>query len=428
MEPLCEFCGAQRALVYCKSDAARLCLPCDGFVHSANALSRRHLRALICDRCVSQPAVVRCLDDRLSLCQDCDWGGPDCPGPGHRHWRHPVNCYSGCPSLPELSRMWSSVLDLPPPKAQAGGPGMVAIDENSASTCWEPGEDASSVGLSMAGTLGGLKPCAKFDPWMASSMVPEIGSMMPCGGEQQGLFHKESNVPKLGCPPFRDLGICDEDELCEGFGTGDGGFTNDNNEMFGCPQNLPRYPFQEAGSNGFLTEKNSSVADSNGHIDLAVKVSSSVQHDCMTLQSSQIVGPAGALQALNSNPDQLLLNLHGNINDSLYFPSGNVCPNISLSLSNLTGESSAADYQDCGVSPMFLTGESPWNSNLETGRPHARNEAKMRYNEKKKSRLFGKQIRYASRKVRADTRKRVKGRFVKAGEACDYDPVLARSN
>ena len=38
---------------------------------------------------------------------------------------------------------------------------------------------------------------------------------------------------------------------------------------------------------------------------------------------------------------------------------------------------------------------------------------------------FSKQIRYASRKARADTRKRVKGRFVKAGEAYDYDPLLS---
>lgn len=119
-----------------------------------------------------------------------------------------------------------------------------------------------------------------------------------------------------------------------------------------------------------------------------LQVSSSVQHDFMTLQSSHMVGPAGAVQTLNSNSDQLLLSLNGNRNVSLYFPSGNVCPNISLSLSNLTGESSAADYQDCGVSPVFLTGESPWDSNLETGRPQARNEAKMRYNEKKKSRLY----------------------------------------
>ena len=42
--------------------------------------------------------------------------------------------------------------------------------------------------------------------------------------------------------------------------------------------------------------------------------------------------------------------------------------------------------------------------------------------------LFGryeKTIRYASRKSRADVRKRVKGRFVKAGEAYDYDPLGA---
>lgn len=36
---------------------------------------------------------------------------------------------------------------------------------------------------------------------------------------------------------------------------------------------------------------------------------------------------------------------------------------------------------------------------------------------------YEKTIRYESRKVRADIRKRVKGRFVKAGEAFDYDPL-----
>ncbi|CAN6202874.1 unnamed protein product [Urochloa humidicola] len=43
-----------------------------------------------------------------------------------------------------------------------------------------------------------------------------------------------------------------------------------------------------------------------------------------------------------------------------------------------------------------------------------RERAKLRYNEKKKNRSFCKQIMYASRKARADTRKRVKGRFAKA--------------
>lgn len=36
---------------------------------------------------------------------------------------------------------------------------------------------------------------------------------------------------------------------------------------------------------------------------------------------------------------------------------------------------------------------------------------------------FEKRVRYASRKARADVRRRVKGRFVKPGDAYDYDPL-----
>ncbi|KAK4413574.1 Zinc finger protein CONSTANS-LIKE 15 [Sesamum alatum] len=46
-----------------------------------------------------------------------------------------------------------------------------------------------------------------------------------------------------------------------------------------------------------------------------------------------------------------------------------------------------------------------------------RGNAMQRYKEKKKTRRYDKHIRYESRKARADTRKRVKGRFVKASEA-----------
>ena len=35
---------------------------------------------------------------------------------------------------------------------------------------------------------------------------------------------------------------------------------------------------------------------------------------------------------------------------------------------------------------------------------------------------FGKQIRYESRKSTADTKRRLKGRFTKAGADYDYDP------
>ncbi|XP_042513807.1 zinc finger protein CONSTANS-LIKE 9-like [Macadamia integrifolia] len=53
----------------------------------------------------------------------------------------------------------------------------------------------------------------------------------------------------------------------------------------------------------------------------------------------------------------------------------------------------------------------------------SRDSAVMRYKAKRNNRRFEKKIRYASRKASADVRKCVKGRFVKAGDAYDYDPL-----
>lgn len=111
---MCDYCGEQRSMVYCRSDAACLCLSCDRNVHSANALSKRHSRTLLCERCNSQPAFVRCVEENLSLCQSCDWighGGSSYSGPPHK--KQTVNCYSGCPSADELSTIWSFISDIP---------------------------------------------------------------------------------------------------------------------------------------------------------------------------------------------------------------------------------------------------------------------------------------------------------------------------
>ncbi|KAG5380488.1 hypothetical protein IGI04_016383 [Brassica rapa subsp. trilocularis] len=56
------------------------------------------------------------------------------------------------------------------------------------------------------------------------------------------------------------------------------------------------------------------------------------------------------------------------------------------------------------------------------GSPRARNEAKLRYKEKKLKHIIGKKVRYASRRARAYPKKIVRGRFVKAGDNYDYDP------
>ncbi|KAG0466295.1 hypothetical protein HPP92_017875 [Vanilla planifolia] len=114
MGSLCEFCGDQSSLVYCRSDAASLCLSCDRNVHSANALSRRHSRTLLCNRCYSHPATVRCIDEGISLCHNCDWTGHGASASASGHKRQTISCYSGCPSLAELSRIWPFFLEFPP--------------------------------------------------------------------------------------------------------------------------------------------------------------------------------------------------------------------------------------------------------------------------------------------------------------------------
>ncbi|CAL9179203.1 unnamed protein product [Musa hybrid cultivar] len=420
MESSCDFCSAQRGLVYCNSDAARLCLPCDAFIHSANAISRRHHRALICDLCLARPASVRCLDDRISFCQSCELAGPEAGGcgPSHRH-RH-LSCYSGCPSPHELSAMWSSLLDLsdstllPLRKTTMTTTNQNCDSRNSLAA----GEAASTVGR--AGVLG----VTKFHPRVAIAssispiVSPESSVVLPCGSEQQGFFHNECNPPKMRFPASSNLGTCDNDELCKGFSTGIAGFHfQDGTEALGRPQNNTTSPFHDTGSDDFITDKNLS-----GHIESAlIETSPTVQHDCMTLRSPDTFQLANAGQPVNGN---------SNRSDNPILHIGNICTTFSLSLSNLTGESSADDHEDCGVSPMFLTGESTWDSNPEPGHRHLqeRNEAKMTYNEKNRSRTFGKSITYASRKVKDDTRKRMKGGFVKADETCDFDPCRAGSS
>lgn len=190
MDPLCDFCGAQRAMVYCRSDSACLCFSCDVYIHAANALSRRHRRAPVCDRCGSQAAIIRCLEDKVSLCQNCDWNG--CLGIGPGHQRETMNCYSGCPSLAELSRFWSCIFcssSLNEEDVNWPGWKIMPTNESSVNNPWEQGENSSV-------RLNGLDSSTKFGPWMSTSSEEPNANSVVCSGDQQvGL--QETNLSKV---------------------------------------------------------------------------------------------------------------------------------------------------------------------------------------------------------------------------------------
>jgi hypothetical protein len=197
MDALCDFCREQRSMVYCRSDAASLCLSCDRNVHSANALSRRHTRTLLCDRCVGQPAAVRCLEENTSLCQNCDWNGHGAASSAAGHKRQTINCYSGCPSSAELSRIWSFSMDIPTVAAEPNceeGINMMSINDNDVNNhCGAP-EDGRLLDIASTALMSDLPTGDKFKPLIGSSSGDGM-NLLPLNSDQPA--EPVSTTPKV---------------------------------------------------------------------------------------------------------------------------------------------------------------------------------------------------------------------------------------
>ncbi|XP_019465187.1 PREDICTED: putative zinc finger protein CONSTANS-LIKE 11 isoform X2 [Lupinus angustifolius] len=430
MEPLCEFCVVVRAVVYCKSDSARLCLNCDVSVHGANALSYRHSRSVLCNKCNSQSAIVYCMDEKVSLCQGCDWNHKGCSLLGHR--RQALECYSGCPSLTELPSFLSFVIDA---ISSCGGgldhgweslsTTLSSKNDTCTSKSFEQEQPNNDDGIDtfdlVSGKLNEIEECVKPEPWVEQpTTIPQQNpNHAPYTMDQTIFCPQDSNLPELQeCPNLKGLGISDDDDLnIDNFKLN----FEKRDEIFDCSQVATRYHLDKGEIDCSLMWKK--ISESKYLIESAMEASSSFQQDCVAFQSSRDDSPASMMQGISNNAICEPMPPNGNENINLGFHHGQVHSSMPLSLPNITGESSTTDFQDCGLPPGFMTGEPPpWESILEASTPQAREKAKLRYFEKKKTRRFGKQIRYESRKARADTRKRVKGRFVKAGEEFDYDP------
>ncbi|CAL9046771.1 zinc finger protein CONSTANS-LIKE 9-like [Musa acuminata AAA Group] len=419
MSHLCDFCGEQRSIVYCRSDAASLCLSCDRNVHSANALSQRHSRTLLCDRCSAQPAVIRCTEESVSLCQNCDWNGHAGSAVSSGHKRETINCYIGCPSAAEFSRIWSFFQELPQIAESdcEQGLGLMTINESNVSNCWASPEN-STLDVSGAGKMEEPEAVDKSNALIGSSSGSAM-CPMPCTADlTAGAV--DLTTPKLSCPGTKDFEFC-KDDIYEDLNVDDVDLTFQNyEELFGVSHNQTGHLFDDDEIDIFFDTRATYAGNSNCQGELVGEASSAGQVKPMQATCSNAVSADSVMSKPVKNADS-----------SQFFPARQACFSLSLSFSGLTGESSAGDYQDCGVSSVLLMGEPPVfeagleNSSLPRG---SRVSAVMRYKEKKKARKFEKKIRYASRKAMADVRRRVKGRFVKAGEAYDYDPLAqARS-
>ncbi|KAG2713878.1 hypothetical protein I3843_04G186800 [Carya illinoinensis] len=264
---LCDFCGDHKSMVYCRSDAACLCLSCDRSVHSANALSKRHSRTLLCERCNSQPALVRYAQEMISLCQNCDWIGHGTSTSTSTHKRQKINCYSGCPSAAELSSIWSFVLDSPSVGESTCEQelGLMSIMENNAKTALGHSENNMSQNISSSVELNAVHSLKKCNVWVGSSQ-PHILDQ-PAGSSNALL-------PKLCCPSIKkDPGLCQEDDLYEDFKMDEVDLNSENyEELFGVALSHSEELLENGGIGSLFGTKDMSATDSSCQGAVAAEV------------------------------------------------------------------------------------------------------------------------------------------------------------
>ncbi|XP_074561077.1 zinc finger protein CONSTANS-LIKE 14-like isoform X2 [Curcuma longa] len=435
----CEYCSEAVAVLFCRADSARLCVACDRLVHVANALSQKHVRSLICDNCGARPAGSWCAADGIALCVDCDWdsrgGGGDGGGAAsHLHSVVQIEGFSGCPSAVELAALWGFDVAAKhpvrsPPRPLNPPPDQLLFDWSSLDPV--PGADLEfkdlyvprapkfqGVGVkrqrnshNMHQLQQQLIEIARTD--LAAAAAGGLSPSSPCRTAASSFQDHHESQPM----PFTSLLMLAPSEL------------KGKDLLWDCEP--PDHPVQsqiwDFNLGRSRDQKESSALElaygTNNEGFMIKSFDDLLEENAFTMK---ILDDIGDPSCPSSNDDFLSSNAHhiqshNNIaakwnQNSIY--SAAKGPESAVNMSALMITSS----QDHGGTKQASFGELPFRINMikETEKLDSellaqnRGNAVIRYREKKKTRRYDKQIRYESRKVRADTRKRVKGRFVKS--------------
>ncbi|GFZ00262.1 B-box zinc finger family protein [Actinidia rufa] len=547
MEKVCQFCVALRPVVYCKADAAQLCLSCDAKVHSANALSNRHPRTLLCEACRYRAAYVRCSDHRMFMCRGCDNNLHDHTS---RHRKRVIRSYMGCPSAKDFAVLWgfqlkelenstlqdrfvstssvsvvtgsenSDILGQSKSCSYIGGPPLASQVSNRTSffeAVTSPVGNMTSIraepdfgprsqqtevfnegkqlpntyivlqqildlerlqlteGVKNSSLIRGKQQIDKspfnYDKtWELDNNLDE-SSQHPLGlgaDPRQELKEEHSNSsflplehltssPTIGntmpgepfwqckSPPrnfqlwsqnMQDLGICEELACIDDFNIPEVDLTFQNfEELFGCDQDLTRAlpddkdmrcssVGKDTSLNGLITAVQKKLRFALmlpfalSIIQVSELLEASFQHGCFDAikeeeasVASSVYTNQSAYQDKDIVPSDQASHCFGNKDFSRPIqPSYSA---LSLPLSRFSAETNTTDFMD-----------SCFSTDLKNPELEAKENAMMRYKDKKKVRRYDKQIRYASQKARADTRKRVKGRFVKVEGSTGHRPAI----
>ncbi|CAN6312769.1 unnamed protein product [Urochloa humidicola] len=361
----CDYCGGAAAAVYCRADAARLCLPCDRHVHGANGVCSRHARAPLCADCRATAAVFRRAASAAFLCSNCDFGrhrdGGGGGGEPALHDRCAVQPYSGCPPAIELA----AILGVPlfdKPAAEDGG-------------WWNIWEEPQV--LSLEDLIVPTTPCHGFQPLLT-----------PSSPKNRSISADE----KMNEEILRQLG-----ELAESDGGVQTAAGHEEAEQAG--DQLPSW----APPPQYTTGHGNSGAE-NSH-EVATMPTPGYENGNWNNGDYQVLSDACKVelaydQAPVSSAEPCL---------SSFVPMSEICP----SMSNASSMEENHQTNPGLGTPMQAF---PKRTGFDVVPCPDRGSVISRYKEKRKTRRFDRQVRYESRKVRADGRLRIKGRFAKANQ------------
>ncbi|KAD6120175.1 hypothetical protein E3N88_11446 [Mikania micrantha] len=358
---LCDFCNQSTAILYCRADTAKLCLSCDREVHSTNPLFTKHTRSLLCDCCDSSPASIFCSTDGVVHCQNCDWETHKTTSnlSPATHDRRPIEGFTGCPSVTDLLSIFG-------------------FEDLSKKGLFVGGEEGS-------GSLGSGDGFPDYLVWETPSFVSLDDLIVSSGSDHS---YQAMGVPPLPKNRNAALGTYKDELLYQlrQLAKSEPNVDDVQEMIKPISEFPPSEDFQLRGRRlGFehKFEENVNAYETN---TFQWCPNSSCEAGDQGFYSDHLVGD--------------------NANEICIVPDEKITMIHNSSHTNANHEDQS--HHNFAENTQVVHGVGVREINSQE-----RETAITRYKEKKKSRRYDKHIRYESRKVRAESRTRIRGRFAK---------------
>ncbi|CAM0873183.1 unnamed protein product [Alopecurus aequalis] len=358
-ELACDYCSGARAVVYCRADSARLCLPCDRLVHAANAVCSRHARAPLCAACRATGAVFRHAAAGF-LCSNCDFSrNRDGDRSPLNNDRCTVQAYTGRPTAHELAVLLG-VPDFEKPAAARADEGWWDI--------WDEPQVFSLEDLIVPTTS-----CHGFQPLVTPSSPkssPDENTNEEVIRQLQELAEADAGGAQIAPREEADQAAHQLPSWTPSpYVAANGNFGTDNSYEV---TTMPTPGYENGGWNN------------NGY---------QVLNDACKTEYENEQAPVSSAEACPSSFVQM----------------SELCPSMS-------NGSVMEDSHQANPGIGMPTQAFPKRGGFDVVAGPERDIVISRYKEKRRTRRFDKQVRYESRKARADSRLRIKGRFAKANQ------------